>query len=162
MNLKKDVLNSKYELLMTIYPVGSIYTSMNNINPTQIFGFGEWEPIVDRFLYCANSSRETGGSKKISVNNLPSHNHYFSGTTSMAGAHTHLISNRGYYGCGNGGKETISRYDITSDNREYNTGLIIDHAGSHIHSVYGNTADTGSGTDYMPPYITVYTWYRVY
>ena len=80
----------------------------------------------------------------------------------MAGAHTHLISNRGYYGCGNGGKETISRYDISSDSREYNIGLIIDHAGSHIHSVYGNTADTGSGTDYMPPYITVYTWYRVY
>jgi hypothetical protein len=57
-----------------LYPIGSIYTSMNNINPSTFIG-GTWEQIVDRFLYCSNSSLETGGSKKITVAQLPAHSH---------------------------------------------------------------------------------------
>ena len=57
-----------------IYPIGSIYTSMNAINPGSFIG-GTWEQIVDRFLYCSNSSLETGGSKKITVEQLPAHSH---------------------------------------------------------------------------------------
>ena len=57
-----------------LYPIGSIYTSMNNINPSKFIG-GTWEQIVDRFLYCSNSSLETGGSKKITVAQLPAHSH---------------------------------------------------------------------------------------
>ena len=30
----------------------------------------------------------------------------------------------------------------------------------HTHTVSGNTDNTGSGADYMPPYITIYAWYR--
>jgi hypothetical protein len=60
-----------------LYPVGSIYTSMNNINPSLIFG-GTWTQIVDRFLYCANSSKQTGGSKKITVAQIPPHKHTIS------------------------------------------------------------------------------------
>ncbi|KAI5533841.1 hypothetical protein TVAGG3_0388720 [Trichomonas vaginalis G3] len=57
-------------------PVGSIYTSMEARGPQVMFGVGAWEQIVDRFLYCANSSKETGGSKKIKEANLPPHTHY--------------------------------------------------------------------------------------
>ncbi|EAY20552.1 hypothetical protein TVAG_239260 [Trichomonas vaginalis G3] len=48
-------------------PVGSIYTSMEARGPQVMFGVGAWEQIVDRFLYCANSSKETGGSKRFQV-----------------------------------------------------------------------------------------------
>ncbi|KAI5484293.1 phage tail repeat-like family, partial [Trichomonas vaginalis G3] len=40
-------------------PVGSIYTSMDARGPQVMFGVGAWQQIVDRFLYCANSSKET-------------------------------------------------------------------------------------------------------
>ncbi|EAX70794.1 hypothetical protein TVAG_562310, partial [Trichomonas vaginalis G3] len=62
---KTELQTLKTEILQTLYPVGSIYTSMNSTNPASVLGFGTWKQIVDKFLYCANSSKQTGGSKKI-------------------------------------------------------------------------------------------------
>ena len=122
-------------LLNMIYPIGSIYTSTRNVNPTNIFG-GTWSAIIDRFMYCVDptngTSKQTGGSKKITVNNLPAHNH--------------TINFQGWYGCESGSsKNCIARTKITSDSVE--TGPL-------------SSSNTGSGTDYMPPYITVYAWER--
>lgn len=36
-------------IVQAMYPVGSIYVSVNNTNPTILFG-GVWEPIEDVFL----------------------------------------------------------------------------------------------------------------
>ena len=47
---------------------------MNSTNHSTIFG-GKWTQITDRFLYCANSSKETSGNKTITVDNLPAHTH---------------------------------------------------------------------------------------
>lgn len=47
-----------------IYPVGSIYMSMNAADPSTLFG-GEWERVQDAFLLAASSSHaagSTGGS----------------------------------------------------------------------------------------------------
>ncbi|EAX91359.1 hypothetical protein TVAG_375050 [Trichomonas vaginalis G3] len=57
---KTELQTLKTEMLQTLYPIGSIYTSMNSTNPATVLGFGTWTQIVDRFLYCANSSKETG------------------------------------------------------------------------------------------------------
>ncbi|KAI5508620.1 phage tail repeat-like family [Trichomonas vaginalis G3] len=62
---KTELQTLKTEILQTLYPIGSIYTSMNSTNPEVVLGFGTWQQIVDKFLYCANSSKQTGGSKKI-------------------------------------------------------------------------------------------------
>ncbi|EAX94210.1 hypothetical protein TVAG_360560 [Trichomonas vaginalis G3] len=62
---------------------------MNSTNPASVLGFGTWQQIVDKFLYCANSSNQTGGSKKITEANLPPHKH--TGTTSDSGDHQHTI-----------------------------------------------------------------------
>ncbi|KAI5492279.1 keratin-associated protein family, partial [Trichomonas vaginalis G3] len=59
-NVKHELLTMKTEILQTLYPVGSIYTSMNSTNPASVLGFGTWQQIVDKFLYCANSSKQTG------------------------------------------------------------------------------------------------------
>lgn len=51
------------------YPVGSIYMSVNNINPSNFFG-GTWEQIKDQFLLCAGSTYEagtTGGSASYTL-----------------------------------------------------------------------------------------------
>ncbi|KAI5528205.1 keratin-associated protein family [Trichomonas vaginalis G3] len=85
-----DVITSmKNEILQTLYPVGSIYTSMNSTNPATVLGFGMWKQIVDKFLYCARYSKQTGGSKKIKEANLPPHTH--TGTTNFSGDHSHSL-----------------------------------------------------------------------
>ncbi|EAX72057.1 hypothetical protein TVAG_377680 [Trichomonas vaginalis G3] len=33
--------------------------------------------------------------------------------------------------------------------------------GYHTHRVSGYTQTTGQSKDYMPPYMTVYAWYRI-
>ncbi|EAX70566.1 hypothetical protein TVAG_513930, partial [Trichomonas vaginalis G3] len=86
---KTELQTLKTEILQTLYPIGSIYTSMNSTRPEVVLGFGTWTQIVDRFLYCANSSKETGGSKTISGANLPAHSHYINLSTSEAGLHSH-------------------------------------------------------------------------
>ncbi|KAI5549297.1 phage tail repeat-like family, partial [Trichomonas vaginalis G3] len=85
---KRDnpILSHMFDLMN---PVGSIYTSMDVRGPQAMFGVGAWEQIVDRFLYCANSSKETGGSKTITGENLPAHSHYIDLSTSQAGWHKH-------------------------------------------------------------------------
>ncbi|EAX73158.1 hypothetical protein TVAG_242160 [Trichomonas vaginalis G3] len=100
---KTELQTLKTEILQTLYPIGSIYTSMNSTRPEVVLGFGTWTQIVDRFLYCANSSKETGGSKTISGENLPAHSHYIDLSTSQAGWHKHrywdwsgMIKGKGY------------------------------------------------------------------
>ncbi|EAX70730.1 hypothetical protein TVAG_538560, partial [Trichomonas vaginalis G3] len=88
-HLRQELNVLKQILPNLIYPVGSIYTSMNSTRPEVVLGFGTWTQIVDRFLYCANSSKETGGSKTISGENLPAHSHYIDLSTSQAGWHKH-------------------------------------------------------------------------
>ena len=113
-------------LINWLYPIGSIYTSMNNINPSTFIG-GTWEQIVDRFLYCANSSMETGGSKKITVEQLPAHSH------------------------------SITELDIRGNEDGSNQYTIAKYGGNDTTIKTGNT---GNGEDYMPPYMTVFAWYR--
>ncbi|EAX87937.1 hypothetical protein TVAG_054700 [Trichomonas vaginalis G3] len=139
-------------------PVGSIYTSMEAGGPQVMFGVGAWEQIVDRFLYCANSSKETGGSKKISVDNLPPHSH--SGTTSSNGNHSHRVCKQGYNTVSQISMQiqVMSRTHFPNDPVDWN-GMWTDTTGNHQHTF--TTTSTGNGTDYMPPYMTVYAWYRI-
>lgn len=66
---------------LTIYPIGSIYMSVNNNDPSLIFG-GTWQQIKDKFLLASGdtySRGDTGGSatNTLEVNQLPSHSHNF-------------------------------------------------------------------------------------
>ena len=67
-----------------LYPVGSIYMSINSKNPSELFG-GTWERIakgktlvgVDESDTDFNTSQKTGGEKThtLTINEMPSHNH---------------------------------------------------------------------------------------
>lgn len=127
-----DKLITQSQLLNLIHPIGSIYTSMSPVSPSLLFG-GQWEQIIDRFIYCANSSNQTGGSKKISVANLPPHSHA-----------QYVTANPGQ------GNNSSERADWDYDSRNFG-----------IYPQGINTGNTGGGTDYMPPYITAYCWHRV-
>ncbi|KAI5532298.1 keratin-associated protein family, partial [Trichomonas vaginalis G3] len=153
---KTELQTLKTEMLQTLYPIGSIYTSMNSTNPATVLGFGTWQQIVDKFLYCANSSKQTGGSKKITEANLPPHTH--TGTTNTTGSHSHSITKRGYTNLAAGSdRQGMHRYDITTDPKDVSTGIFCGTAGNHAHTF--TTNPTGSGADYMPPFVTVFAWY---
>ena len=83
MNLQKaagmDAQAAGAFVLRYVYPVGSIYTSMDATNPKERFG-GEWEKIEGRFLLGAggeHTAGETGGSERVTLTlaQTPAHGH---------------------------------------------------------------------------------------
>ena len=93
-----DAYATRDALVNLIYPVGALYMSTSNTEPSTLFG-GTWERIQDRFLMCAGSTYTagaTGGaaththttaSHTLTINEIPAHNHdnyqrYSAGTIS--------------------------------------------------------------------------------
>ena len=84
------------ELMLAIYPVGSIYMSVAAVSPETLFG-GTWERLKDRFLLGAGDHYEndsTGGEAEtaLEVNHLPPHDHetYTRAVYSGNGSYTSL------------------------------------------------------------------------
>jgi microcystin-dependent protein len=98
-----DAIANKWE---TIYPIGSIYMSVNNVDPSTVFG-GTWQQIKDKFLLASGDTYNrgaTGGSATVSytpsgsvgshtlqVNEIPSHSHNYTRGTGV-GNHTLTIN----------------------------------------------------------------------
>lgn len=61
-------------LLNLVYPVGSLYFATNNTTPANRFG-GTWSALNESKLLMPGAAWSTGGSAKISTNQLPSHTH---------------------------------------------------------------------------------------
>ena len=93
----------KTQLLESIYPVGTIYTSVQNVSPASFLG-RTWEALNEgRVLIGAGTAHpagETGGEEthSLSTAEMPSHNH--SASTASAGSHSHSGSISGTTGSG--------------------------------------------------------------
>lgn len=62
-------MTGQNNLIDLIYPVGSVYLTINDINPSLIFG-GTWEKIEDKFLIGAGSKEVTsqgGGRSRVFI-----------------------------------------------------------------------------------------------
>lgn len=128
--------------LLDVYPVGSIYMSVNNVNPSTLFG-GTWQlwgsgrvPVcVDTSQTEFNTVEKTGGEKthKLTVQELASHPHGFQGGSALF-----TQKDQGVKGLGGGGYwvEGVGSIPNTS-----NAG------GDHPHNN-------------LQPYITCYMWKR--
>lgn len=57
-----------------IYPIGAIFASTSPISPSSMFG-GTWSQIVDDACLMAGTTIGNVGSKKITIAQMPSHNH---------------------------------------------------------------------------------------
>lgn len=125
------------EILDMIYPIGSIYMSMNGTNPGLLFG-GTWEAIEDVFLFGAGEMYSVGEGEGIgeAVHVL---------TVEEMPAHTHAL--RRYNGSGT---STGNALDVTS--QKY-----VDQAGA----VGAMSTGGGQAHNNMPPFLTVYMWQRV-
>ena len=80
--MKRVILHdSSGETLMldNVWPVGSIYMSVNSTNPGTLFG-GTWTQLQNRFLLGAGSSYTNGATggeatHTLTTNEMPSHKH---------------------------------------------------------------------------------------
>lgn len=123
-----------------IYPVGAIYLSVSDTDPSTLFG-GTWEQITDRFLLAAGSSYAagaTGGEAEhtLEINEMPSHVHNW----------------KGYYSSyKHEGGGTLNLPIFGSDNA---SELIAKGLGPQA-------AGESQPHNNMPPYLAVYIWKRI-
>lgn len=91
--------------LIKAHPIGSIYLSVNNINPSGLFG-GEWiewgsgrVPVgVNASDGDFNASEKSGGSKYLQshTHTLNGHVHSLNGHTHSLNGHTHSLNNHNH------------------------------------------------------------------
>lgn len=151
--------------ILDLYPVGAIYLSTVNVNPSTYFG-GTWEQIKDKFLLAAGDTYAggtTGGeaSHILTTSELPAHTHGSSTLTGYADFRAatggaDLIRARS-------GIVTTSKPNIGGDASYVG---IAGSSGGVVHrltvtATHEHTS-VGSGTAHnnMPPYLTVYVWKR--
>lgn len=148
-NIATDWTPAPEDIYINIYPVGSIYMSVNNTNPANLFG-GTWEQIKDRFLLSAGSSYangSTGGSathshslsRKAGANFRKFGTKFIQGESTLAGAIQP--------------ESRVNKYWLTDGSEDYSSDTIEGQAGV---SLYGNTDVTTN----LPPYLVVYVWKR--
>ena len=114
-----------------IYPIGSIYMSVNSTNPGTLFG-GTWSQLTDRFLLGAGNTYtngNTGGAATVTltVNQMPKHSHTVYRST-----------------------ETGSFFGLTGISPSQTTQYAVNTTEAGNNEAHNN----------MPPYLVVYMWKR--
>lgn len=150
-----------------IYPIGSIYLSMSNTDPSTLFG-GTWESINGYYLYAGVGGNTSGsntsgvpstditGSTALTVAQMPSHTH-------IQNAHSHTenpkcwINDQSHYDtrlkCTSGfyaGAEITTYYTGSTTATNKNTG----GGQGHTHTLSSHTHEIN------PLRFEVYTWKR--
>jgi microcystin-dependent protein len=156
-----------------IYPVGSIYMSVNSTSPATLFG-GTWEMIEGRFLLASGggySAGSTGGeaAHTLTIDEMPLHHH--SGSTDSGGSHSHSYGSGKYVHLttdGDTGADTYSgnisgsgyKLPRSKDSENYSHSSSTASGGSHTHSFTTGSAGSGTSHNNMPPYLVVNIWKR--
>ena len=151
-------------LIDVVYPVGSIYMSVNTVSPSVLFGFGVWEKIEDKFLLGSGTTYANGSTGGSADAVIVSHNHTQNSHTHNAPAARRFVlvgdgANWGYSSkikIGTGENTTAYYYVHSTEN----TGGIIEHTETAEASpTINSTGESGTNKN-MPPYITVNIWKR--
>lgn len=151
------------KLIDYIYPIGSIYLSVNSTSPATLFG-GSWTQLKDRFLLGAGStysSGATGGAAthKLSVAEMPSHAHdtpFFNNMTNNGEMKSDFI---GVFGKGVTASQALKDTGQTSTTEMWwinQTNTAEGNEWAYLTSAKGS----GSAHNNMPPYLVVYMWKR--
>lgn len=132
-------------MINVIYPVGSIYMSVNSTSPATLFG-GTWEQLSNRFIVGVGSNYSAGttggssthyhttGDHTLTVNEIPNHDHsvWLRTDSGIATTVSYVAEN---------GQAMISRVNSTGGDQPHN---------------HGNTSSESN----LPPYLAVYMWKR--
>lgn len=159
-----DTQRSDSSIVNLIYPVGSIYMSVNSTSPATLFG-GTWSQLKDRFLLGAGdtyTAGNTGGAASVSytpagtnsggsvgnhtltTTEIPSHNHTFTGSAVTSGGqsqnHTHTFTS--------GNQSQDHTHSTTTGNQSAghtHTGPSHTHSvGAHSHGLNSHKHSVGA------------------
>ena len=137
----ESILSTTEEVLRKVYPVGAVYMSVNSADPADLFGFGTWERVKDRFLLAAGdayAAGSTGGEENVALTSDQNGPHSHPIATVVEGPYVH-ISQWGW-------KVTAEQISNEAGYDSYGMG----------------TENSGKGMPHnnMPPYLAVYIWKR--
>ena len=138
------------DLYDAIYPVGSIYMSVNSTSPATLFG-GTWTQLKDRFLLGVGDTyttvENTGGaasqnytpagtvgSHTLTTAEIPSHTHGLNNHVHSVGAHAHGLNNHVH---------SVGAHAHGLNNHVHSVGAHAHGLNSHVHSGPSHT-HTGS------------------
>ncbi len=131
-------------ILDNVYPIGSIYMSVNSTNPSLLFG-GTWEQIKDRFLLSAGDNYKAGDIGGEA-------SHLLTASESGLRSHNHLVgrdNDAGYNG-NNGSIHANGNYSDSTNGANWKL---------YTSSVSDQNAKVSHNN--MPPYLTVYMFKRI-
>lgn len=134
-----------HNLIDVVYPVGSIYMSVNTVSPSVLFGFGVWEKIEDKFLLGSGTTYANGSTGGSADAVIVSHSHQ---------------------------PNAEGEYIVTSEEKTANNTKVAYSASgnrwvdgqtseSHFHhrTSTSTVGEDGTGKN-MPPYLAVNIWKR--
>lgn len=124
------------EILGLVYPVGSIYMSINNVSPATLFG-GKWVQIKGRFLLGASDvykANTTGGeaTHTLTNNEMPNHQHSI------------------WFPNSSGEQSAEIGYPEAGSKNTY-----------YVEASKTSGVGGGAAHNNMPPYLVVYMWRRL-
>ena len=181
---------SPLNLKNRLYPVGTVYQTFTNGNPSSLLGFGTWS-LIDSAVVLVSAgtnypAKSTGGSytQSLTVNNIPPHSHTVS--LNDTGSHAHTRGALNFTGAFTGrwlghnsggtwtdafksttaatGSEGATHEDGTAVRVNFEAGLAwsgaLSWSGDHSHTVTLNSTGSGSAFSIMQPYVIAYMWRR--
>lgn len=137
------------------YPVGSIYMSVNDIEPSVLFG-GTWEKIKDRFLLGSGdtyTNGNTGGEAKhtLTTEEMPAHKH----GQNINGKGTDSWNNK------YGSAITLPKGSGTEGVSGMSYAVGVEDWSKKSNRVYTDSIGHSNPHNNMPPYLVVNIWQRI-
>lgn len=121
-----EILTKLNKVQEQIYPVGSIYMNVNNMNPASIFG-GTWEKLPSGRMLINEGDGfnlgSVGGEKthRLSESEMPGHTHNINTSISVLGDHYHAFStlrdNNGVFPSANPNRNPETGFRFKSESR---------------------------------------------
>lgn len=146
--LREIIKTEIKEEKLNMYPVGSIYMSTSNINPSELFG-GEWENYAEgKTLIGAGTGTDINSQTMQFVANTTGGEYYHRLTIAEMPTHSHKTLSSG---------SAATVYYESGGN-----GIWLDSASlSTIYSSYTGNQGGGESHNNIQPYIVTYMWRRI-
>lgn len=157
------------DVITKIYPVGSIYITLNGTNPASILNVGTWTQVCQgRMLAGVGTGNDGESNFTVSTGNSPNGSGEYNVTLTeqQLAAHKHFIATDGSTGTRilNVDNQLEHYYNYLEDGSDQPTNPNFEYAlhGADNAANRGLTSPTGNNQPHnnVPPHFGVYIWQR--